>query len=91
MSFRYEGIRKGDCWRYDLNVYAKFTGSGQFTYRWLVNGEDHGRKIATAPTEAILPSITWKKEGPHQVVFKVITPESVQRGITVDICSFDDF
>lgn len=36
----------------------------------------------------VLPSIVWKKGGPHTVVFEVFSPNKLRRSFTVDICDF---
>ncbi|GAA2387985.1 protein kinase domain-containing protein [Nonomuraea africana] len=89
-TLRYEGIRLGDCWRYDLNIFADVKASGTFSYRWLVNGQNMGRHEARSGDKVVLPSITWKQAGSYRVVFEVITPSAVRRGVTVDICDFDE-
>ncbi|MGW0805734.1 serine/threonine protein kinase [Nonomuraea sp. NPDC002799] len=89
VSFTYEGIRLGDCWRSDLNIWATVSASGTYSYRWLVNGQNQGRKQGSSGTKPLLPSIVWKKAGTHQVVLDVITPTSRQKSATVNICDFD--
>lgn len=42
VAFTYEGIRLGDCWRYDMNIWAKVSATGTYSYRWLVNGQNQG-------------------------------------------------
>ncbi|MEV0615328.1 serine/threonine-protein kinase [Nonomuraea sp. NPDC050404] len=89
VAFTYEGIRLGDCWRYDMNIWAKVSATGTYSYRWLVNGQNQGRQQGTSSAKPLLPSITWKKAGTYQVVFEVITPRPSRRSLTVKICDFD--
>ncbi|GGS75898.1 serine/threonine-protein kinase [Nonomuraea spiralis] len=88
-ALTYQGIRVGGCWRYDLNVYADVTTTVGYDYQWLVNGQSQGRKVATASTRPVLPSITWKGKGSYTVVFRVLTPTSLRRSVTVNICDVD--
>ncbi|MFI6635890.1 serine/threonine protein kinase [Nonomuraea fuscirosea] len=89
VAFTYEGIRLGDCWRYDMNIWAKVSATGTYSYRWLVNGQNQGRQSGTSASRPLLPSITWKQEGTYRVVFEVITPARSQKSVTVNICDFD--
>jgi hypothetical protein len=89
-TLTYEGIRLGDCWRYDMNIYAHVSATGSYDYQWLVNGQSQGRKVATSSAKPVLPSITWKHEGTYQVVFRILTPTSIQKSATVNICDFDE-
>ncbi|MEV0828165.1 serine/threonine protein kinase [Nonomuraea rubra] len=90
VAFTYEGIRLGDCWRSDTNIWAKVTASGTYSYRWLVNGQNQGRQQGTSSSKPLLPSITWKQGGTYQVVFEVVTPNPSRKSITVEICDFDE-
>ncbi|MFC7101418.1 hypothetical protein ACFQQB_13585 [Nonomuraea rubra] len=90
MAFTYEGIRLGDCWRSDTNIWAKVTASGTYSYRWLVNGQNQGRQQGTSSSKPLLPSITWKQGGTYQVVFEVVTPNPSRKSVTVEICDFDE-
>ncbi|MFE3451023.1 protein kinase [Nonomuraea sp. NPDC059194] len=90
VSLRYEGIRMGDCWRYDMNIYADVEATGTISYRWRVNGQSMGRRDSSPSDKIVLPSITWKEAGSYRVVFEVITPASRQRSVTVNICDFDE-
>ncbi|MFG1706315.1 serine/threonine protein kinase [Nonomuraea sp. M3C6] len=89
VSFTYEGIRLGDCWRYDMNIWANVSATGTYSYRWLVNGQNQGRKVGTSSSRPLLPSIVWKQAGTYRVVFQVVTPTSTQKSVTVNICDFD--
>ncbi|MEU4546034.1 serine/threonine-protein kinase [Nonomuraea dietziae] len=86
VSLRPEGIRMSGCWRNDLNIYVDVKASGRFSYRWLVNGQNRGRHEAASGDKVVLPSITWQGAGSYRVVFEVITPSSVRRSVTVEIC-----
>ncbi|GAA2214596.1 hypothetical protein GCM10009850_100610 [Nonomuraea monospora] len=90
VGFSYEGIRLGDCWRYDMNIWAKVTTSGTYSYRWLVNGQSQGRQQGTASSKPLLPSITWKQAGTYQVVFEIVTPNPSRKSLSVKICDFDE-
>ncbi|GAA3552378.1 hypothetical protein GCM10022419_035890 [Nonomuraea rosea] len=90
VSFTYEGIRIGDCWRYDMNIWAKVSATGTYSYRWLLNGQNQGREQGTSSSKPLLPSIVWKKAGTYSVVFEVITPTSSRKSVTVKICDFDE-
>ncbi len=90
VTFTYEGIRVGDCWRYDMNIWAKVSATGTYSYRWLVNGQNQGRQSGTPGSRPLLPSITWKGEGTYRVVFEVITPARSQKSVTVNICGLDE-
>ncbi|MEV4169912.1 serine/threonine-protein kinase [Nonomuraea sp. NPDC049709] len=89
VAFTYEGIRLGDCWRYDMNIWAKVSATGPYSYRWLVNGQNQGRQAGTSSSRPLLPSITWKRAGTYRVVFEVITPVRSQKSVTVNICDFN--
>ncbi|MFC5824396.1 serine/threonine protein kinase [Nonomuraea insulae] len=89
VAFTYEGIRLGDCWRYDMNIWVKVSATGDYSYRWLVNGQNKGRQVGTSASKPLLPSITWKQAGTYRVVFEVITPTRSQKSVTVNICDFD--
>ncbi|MBF8192931.1 hypothetical protein ITP53_46105 [Nonomuraea sp. K274] len=86
VAFDYEGIRVGDCWRADTNIWAKVSATGSYTYRWIVNGQNQGREIGTSSSKPLLPSITWKGEGTYRVVFEVVSPNHTQKSLTVPIC-----
>ncbi|MFB4267410.1 serine/threonine protein kinase [Nonomuraea sp. GTA35] len=90
VAFTFEGIRLGDCWRSDTNIWAKVTASGTYSYRWLVNGQNQGRRQGTSADRPLLPSITWKQAGTYQVVFEVVTPNPSRKSTTVRICDFDE-
>ncbi|TYB67645.1 protein kinase [Nonomuraea sp. PA05] len=90
VAFDYEGIRLGDCWRYDMNIWAKVAASGTYSYRWLVNGQSQGRQQGTASSKPLLPSITWKQAGTYQVVFEIVTPNPSRKSLSVKICDFDE-
>ncbi|WP_165975057.1 serine/threonine protein kinase [Nonomuraea deserti] len=90
VSFDYEGIRMGGCWRYDMNIWAKVSATGSYSYRWLLNGQSQGAKVGNASSKPLLPSIVWKKEGTYSVVFEVIEPARSRKSATVDICDFDE-
>ncbi|MEV0232518.1 serine/threonine-protein kinase [Nonomuraea sp. NPDC050786] len=87
VAFTYEGIRMGDCWRNDMNIWAKVAATGTYSYRWLVNGQNQGRQEGTASSKPLLPSITWKGEGTYNIVFEVVTPKSFRKSVAVKICS----
>lgn len=87
VAFRYEGIRIGDCWRTDTNIWATVSATGTYSYRWLVNGQNQGRMQGTPSSKPLLPSITWKGKGTYNVVFEVVTPRSFRKSTTVKICS----
>ncbi|MFB4277077.1 serine/threonine-protein kinase [Nonomuraea sp. MTCD27] len=89
VAFTYEGIRLGDCWRYDMNIWARVSATGPYSYRWLVDGQNQGRQAGTSSSRPLLPSITWKRAGTYRVVFEVITPVRSQKSVTVNICDFD--
>jgi hypothetical protein len=73
-----------------MNIWAKVSATGTYSYRWLVNGQNQGRKQGTSSTKPLLPSIVWKKAGAYRVVFEVITPTSSRKSVTVNICDFDE-
>ncbi|GAA3230146.1 serine/threonine protein kinase [Nonomuraea helvata] len=87
VTFTYEGDKVGDCWRNDMNIWAKVSATGTYSYRWLVNGQNQGRQQGTASSKPLLPSITWKGEGTYNIVFEVVTPRSFRKGVAVKICS----
>ncbi|WP_206060693.1 serine/threonine protein kinase [Nonomuraea basaltis] len=87
VAFRYEGIKVGDCWRNDTNIWATVSATGTYSYRWLVNGQNQGRQQGTPSSKPLLPSITWKGGGKYSIVFEVITPRSVRKSAGVKICS----
>ncbi|MEV4112233.1 serine/threonine-protein kinase [Nonomuraea sp. NPDC049695] len=87
VTFTYEGDKVGDCWRNDMNIWAKVSATGTYSYRWLVNGQNQGRQQGTASSKPLLPSITWKGEGTYNIVFEVVTPKSFRRSVAVKICS----
>ncbi|WP_405144002.1 protein kinase [Sphaerisporangium sp. NBC_01403] len=94
VSVRPEGVKLGDCWRQDVILYGIVGRTGartEFTYRWLVDGQDLGRTVSTTPAKTVLPAGSLKTSGPHRVVFRVITPVSIQRTLTVNLCDFDKF
>ncbi|RVX44061.1 serine/threonine protein kinase [Nonomuraea polychroma] len=86
VTFTYEGIRVGDCWRNDMNIWAKVSATGTYTYRWLVNGQNQGRQQGTSSSKPLLPSIVWKGPGTYRVVFEVVTPTSMRKSTAVTIC-----
>ncbi|MGN9838860.1 serine/threonine protein kinase [Nonomuraea sp. H19] len=86
VTFTYEGIELGDCWRSDTNIWAKVSATGTYSYRWLVNGQNQGRQQGTSSSKPLLPSIVWKGEGAYRVVFEVVTPTSMRKSFTVNIC-----
>ncbi|MGN9782875.1 serine/threonine protein kinase [Nonomuraea sp. ZG12] len=87
VAFSVEGIRVGDCWRSDANLYAKVTATGPYSYRWLLNGRNQGRQAGGPSSKPLLPSIAWDQSGgTHRVVFQVVTPTSSQKSITMKIC-----
>ncbi|WP_246083733.1 serine/threonine protein kinase [Nonomuraea diastatica] len=90
VSFDYEGIRMGGCWRYDMNIWAKVSATGSYSYRWLLNGQSQGAKVGNASSKPLLPSIVWKKEGTYNVVFEVFEPARTRKSATVNICDFDE-
>ncbi|MGP3935386.1 serine/threonine protein kinase [Nonomuraea sp. KM88] len=90
VSFDYEGIRMGDCWRYDVNIWAKVSATGSYSYRWRLNGQSQGAKVGNASSKPLLPSIVWKKEGTYSVVFEVVEPTRARKSATVKICDFDE-
>ncbi|NBE94066.1 hypothetical protein GUY59_12795 [Nonomuraea sp. K271] len=90
VSFDYEGIRMGGCWRYDMNIWAKVSATGSYSYRWLLDGQSQGAKVGNASSKPLLPSIVWKKEGTYTVVFEVIEPTRTRQSATVKICDFDE-
>ncbi|MGI5287556.1 serine/threonine protein kinase [Nonomuraea polychroma] len=86
VTFTYEGIRVGDCWRNDMNIWAKVSATGTYSYRWLVNGQNQGRQQGTSSSKPLLPSIVWKGPGTYRVVFEVVTPTSMRKSTAVTIC-----
>ncbi|MEO3794413.1 protein kinase [Nonomuraea sp. B10E15] len=90
VSFDYEGIRMGDCWRYDMNIWAKVSATGSYSYRWRLNGQSQGAKVGNASSKPLLPSIVWKKEGTYSVVFEVVEPTRARKSATVKICDFGE-
>ncbi|SEG93225.1 Serine/threonine protein kinase [Nonomuraea solani] len=90
VSFEYEGIRDGgSCWPYDTNIWANVTATGQYSYRWYLNGQSQGAMVGPGDRRPLLPSIVWKKGGPQNVVFEVFSPNKLRRSFTVTICDFD--
>ncbi|WP_327105366.1 serine/threonine-protein kinase [Nonomuraea glycinis] len=88
VAFSVEGIRVGDCWRSDANLYAKVTATGSYSYRWLLNGRNQGRQAGGPSSKPLLPSIAWDESGgTHRVVFEVVSPTSSQKSITMKICA----
>ncbi|MFI7635662.1 serine/threonine protein kinase [Nonomuraea sp. NPDC049400] len=87
VAFTYEGDKVGDCWRNDMNIWAKVAATGTYSYRWLVNGQNQGRQQGTPSSKPLLPSITWKGEGTYNIVFEVVTPKSFRKSVAVKICS----
>ncbi|NRQ39683.1 serine/threonine protein kinase [Nonomuraea sp. NN258] len=91
-AFTYEGDQmRGGCWHYTLNIYASVSATGPYTYRWIVNGQNQGRESGSAATRPLLPTIVWKRDGAHSVVFEILTPQRVRKSFTVNICGFDEF
>ena len=89
VAFSVEGIRVGDCWRSDTNLYAKVAATGPYSYRWLLNGRNQGRQMGRPSSKPLLPSIAWddSRGGTHRVVFQVVSPTSRQQRITMKICA----
>ncbi|WP_246079949.1 serine/threonine protein kinase [Nonomuraea mesophila] len=90
VSFDYEGIPMGGCWRYDMNIWAKVSATGSYSYRWLLNGQSQGAAVGTASSKPLLPSTVWKKAGTYSVVFEVLEPARTRKSATVKICDFDE-
>ncbi|SDK21634.1 serine/threonine protein kinase [Nonomuraea jiangxiensis] len=90
VSFDYEGIRLGDCWRNDMNIWANVSATGSFSYRWLLNGQNQGRKMSDPSRRPLLPSIVWKRSGTYNVVFEIVSPTPTRKSFSVTICDFDE-
>ncbi|MCG5218200.1 serine/threonine-protein kinase [Streptosporangium sp. KLBMP 9127] len=89
VSITKEAIAQGDCLRHDLALYGHIPGTRKGTevsYRWVINGADKPRVVATTPAKAILGPPDFPKGGVYRVVLRVITPVSVQRSVTVKVC-----
>ncbi|MEO3873861.1 protein kinase [Nonomuraea sp. B12E4] len=90
VSFDYQGLRLGDCWRSDLNIWVDVSATGPFTYRWLLNGQNQGRQVSDPERRPLLPTIVWKKAGTYDVVFEIVTPTPIRRSFSVTICDFNE-